>query len=195
MVISKRIASAAFILLAFGSFVMAEDTPQTLFEFTGADAAKEWRNVNDDVMGGVSQGQFKITDQKTLEFFGTLSLERNGGFASVRTKAKKLGLEKGDTVVAKVRGDGREYTLNLYVNKPLIAFSYRATVQTKKDEWIEVKVPLDKFEATSFGRLVKDAGAVKPEEVNALGFMLSDKKAGLFKMEIESIKVVRGSGK
>jgi len=64
-------------------------------------------------------------------------------------------------------------------------------VQTKKDEWIEIKVPLDKFEATSFGRVVKDAGAVKPEEVNALGFMLSDKKAGPFKMEIESIKVER----
>ena len=170
---------------------MAEEMPQTLFDFTGADPAKEWQNVNDGVMGGVSEGKFKIREKKTLEFVGTLSLENNGGFASVRTKAKKLGLEKGDTVVAKVRGDGREYMLNLYLNKPLIAFSYRATVQTKKDEWIEVKVPLDKFEATSFGRVVKDAGPVKPEEVNSLGFMLSDKKAGPFKMEIESIKVER----
>ena len=170
---------------------MAEEMPQTLFDFTGADPAKEWQNVNDSVMGGVSEGKFKIREKKTLEFVGTLSLENNGGFASVRTKAKKLGLEKGDTVVAKVRGDGREYMLNLYLNKPLIAFSYRATVQTKKDEWIEVKVPLDKFEATSFGRVVKDAGPVKPEEVNSLGFMLSDKKAGPFKMEIESIKVER----
>lgn len=171
--------------------VMAEDKPQPLFDFTGADAAKEWQNVNDGVMGGVSEGKFNITDKKTMEFFGTLSLANNGGFASVRTKAKKLGLEKGDTLIAKVKGDGREYSLNLYLNKPLIAFSYRATVQTKKDEWIEVKIPLDKFEATSFGRVMKDAGVVKPEEVNALGFMLSDKKAGPFKMEVEWIKVER----
>ena len=170
---------------------MAEDTPIPLFDFNGADSAKEWQTVNDGVMGGVSEGKFKITDTKTMEFLGTLSLANNGGFASVRTKAKRLGLEKGDTLVAKVRGDGREYMLNLYLNKPLIAFSYRATVQTKKDEWIEVKVPLDKFEATSFGRVVKDAGPVKPEEVNSLGFMLSDKKAGPFKMEVESIKVER----
>ena len=179
------------LLILTGSFVMAEESPQKLFEFTGADAAKEWQAVNDGVMGGVSEGKFKIADKKTLEFFGTLSLENNGGFASVRTKAKKLGLEKGDTVVAKVRGDGREYTLNLFLNKPLIAFSYRATIQTKKDEWIEVKVPLEKFEATSFGRVVKDAGAVKPDEVNALGFMVSDKKAGPFKLEVESIEVER----
>jgi NADH dehydrogenase [ubiquinone] 1 alpha subcomplex assembly factor 1 len=126
-----------------------------------------------------------------MEFFGTLSLDNNGGFASVRTRARKLGLEQGDIIVAKVRGDGREYSLNPYLNKPLIAFSYRVTVQTTKDEWIEVKVPLDKFEATSFGRVVKDAGAVKPEGVNAIGFMLSDKKAGPFKLEVESIRVVR----
>lgn len=136
---------------------MADDKPQPLLDFTGADAAKEWQAVNDGVMGGVSEGKFKITDKKTLEFFGTLSLENNGGFASVRTKAKKLGLEKGDTLVARVRGDGREYSMNLHVPKPLAAFSYRATLQTKKDEWIEVTLPLDKFVATSFGRVVKDA--------------------------------------
>ena len=95
------------LLFLMGSFVMADDKPQTLFDFTGADAAKEWQTVNDGVMGGVSEGKFKITDKKTLEFYGTLSLENNGGFASVRTKAKKLGLEKGDVLLARVRGDGR----------------------------------------------------------------------------------------
>ncbi len=54
--------------------------------------------VNDGVMGGVSEAKFKISDKKTMEFFGTLSLANNGGFASVRTKAKKLGLEKGDSL-------------------------------------------------------------------------------------------------
>lgn len=177
------------VLFLMGAIVMANDIPSPLFEFTGPDAAKDWQNVNDGVMGGVSEGKFKITDGKTLEFFGKLSLENNGGFASVRTKPMKLKLEKGDALVAKLRGDGREYLLNLYVNKPLTAFSYRATVQTKKDEWIEVKIPLDKCEATSFGRVVKDAGPVEPKEINGVGFMLSDKKSGPFKLEIESIKV------
>lgn len=187
----RHFSISVFTLLLSGAFLMADDKPRVLFEFAGADAAKEWQTVNDGVMGGVSEGKFTITDKKTLEFYGTLSLENNGGFASVRTKAKTLGLEKGDVLVAKVRGDGRVYSMNLYLNKPLMAFSYRATVQTKKDEWIEVKLPLDTFEATSFGRVIKDAGAVKPEEVNAVGFMLSDKQAGPFKLEIEWIKVVK----
>jgi len=182
---------AGVLALLMVTTAMAEDKLIPLFDFTEADPAKQWQTVNDGVMGGVSEGKFKITDTKTMEFFGTLSLENNGGFASVRTKAKKLSLEKGDTIVAKIRGDGRQYMLNLYPNKQRMAYSYRATVQTKKDEWIEVKVPLDKFEATSFGRIVKNAGLVKPEEINSLGFMLGDKKAGPFKMEIEWIKVER----
>jgi monofunctional biosynthetic peptidoglycan transglycosylase len=170
---------------------MADDTPRSLFDFTGSEAAKEWQNINDGVMGGVSEGKFKITDKKTLEFYGTLSLENNGGFASVRTKAKKLDLEKGDSLLLRLRGDGREYSMNLHVPRRLVAFSYRALIQTKKDQWIEVKLPLDKFQATSFGRPVRDAGQVDPQEDNGLGFLLGDKKAGPFKLEIEWIKVAR----
>jgi NADH dehydrogenase [ubiquinone] 1 alpha subcomplex assembly factor 1 len=179
------------LLVQIGSFVMAEDKMLPLFAFTEADAAKDWQAVNDGVMGGVSEGKFKITDQKTLEFSGTLSLENNGGFASVRTKAKTLDLKKGDSLIARVRGDGREYSVNLYLNKSQIAFSYQAAVQTKKDEWIEVTLPLGMFEATSFGRVVKDASAVEPNEINAVGFLLGDKKAGAFKLEVEWTKVLR----
>lgn len=191
---SQSIASTTLVLFAFGMIVMAEETQRPLFDFTGKDSAKEWQTVNDGVMGGLSEGKFKITDQKTLEFSGNLSLKNNGGFASVRTKSKKLTLDSGDTIVARVRGDGREYSLNLYLNKPRIAFSYRALVQTKKNEWIEIKVPLTRFEATSFGRVLKDARPVTPQDVNAVGWMLSDKHAGPFEMEIEWIKVERTVG-
>ena len=191
---SQSIASTTLVLFAFGMIVMAEETQRPLFDFTGKDSAKEWQTVNDGVMGGLSEGKFKITDQKTLEFSGNLSLKNNGGFASVRTKSKKLTLDSGDTIVARVRGDGREYSLNLYLNKPRIAFSYRALVQTKKNEWIEIKVPLTRFEATSFGRVLKDARPVTPQDVNAVGWMLSDKQAGPFELEIEWIKVERTVG-
>lgn len=169
---------------------MAEGATQLLFDFTEAAAVTEWQAVNDGVMGGVSQGTFQITDRNTLAFFGTLSLENNGGFASVRTRPKKLALRLGDALRVRVQGDGRRYSLNLYVPRPQTAFSYRATVTTTTDEWVEVTLPLDSFEATSFGRPV-DAGPVNPEEVSALGFMVSDKRAGPFRLDIEPIRVVR----
>lgn len=187
----KFVFVAHFLVLWTLTTAMSENMTQTLFEFTTADAAKQWQTVNDGVMGGVSEGKFRITENKTMEFFGMLSLENNGGFASVRSRAKKLGLERGDVLLAKIKGDGREYSLNLYINRPMVAFSYRATVPTKKDEWIEVRVPLDQFVATSFGRPVRGAGPVDPAEVNAIGWLLGDKKAGPFKLEVEWVRVER----
>jgi monofunctional biosynthetic peptidoglycan transglycosylase len=142
-------------------------------------------------MGGISDGRFRITPEKTLEFFGTLSLENNGGFASVRTKPTDLDIKAGDTLVVRVKGDGRDYVLNIYTKSRRMAFSYRAPLPTKKDEWTEKAVPLADFIPTAFGRRVQGMGPVEPEQINGLGFMLSDKKAGPFKMQVEWVKVER----
>jgi monofunctional biosynthetic peptidoglycan transglycosylase len=103
-----------------------------LFNFADAAAAKQWQPVNDGVMGGRSDGRLKITENQTMQFFGAISLENNGGFASVRSVPKPLGLSADDTIVVRVRGDGREYLLNLYVPTRQIAFSHRATIPTRK---------------------------------------------------------------
>lgn len=178
------------IVLSLGGVTLAadDDGGRVLFNFENADAAKQWQSVNDGVMGGRSDGRFKINDDKKMEFYGKLSLQNNGGFASVRTRPTKLDLKKGDSLVVRVRGDGREYNFNLYIPKPLIAFSYRAEFKTKKDEWIEVELPLEKFVATSFGRVVQNQ-PLEPTEVSGLGILLGDKKAGPFKLEVEWIKV------
>ena len=57
---------------------VAERALVPLLEFAGPGAAANWQAVNDGVMGGVSDGRFTITGENTLEFFGTLSLEKNG---------------------------------------------------------------------------------------------------------------------
>jgi len=172
----------------FCSPLLAEDNERVLFSFESAEANKKWQSVNDGVMGGRSDGRFKINEDKRMEFYGTLSLANNGGFASVRSRGSKLGLASGATIIMRVRGDGRDYSLNLYTNSRLTAFSYRAEFKTKKEEWIEVRIPLNMFVATSFGRVLRDQ-PLDPTEVNGLGVLLGDKKAGPFSLEIDWIKV------
>jgi hypothetical protein len=36
-------------------------------------------------------------------------------------------------------------------------------------------------------------GPVEPDQINGLGFMLSDKQAGKFRMQVEWVKVERGA--
>jgi NADH dehydrogenase [ubiquinone] 1 alpha subcomplex assembly factor 1 len=184
-------AISAAILLVLSSQVATEEALRPVLDFTGPEAAPKWQAVNDGVMGGVSDGRFKVTDEGTLEFSGTLSLENNGGFASVRTKPAELNLRAGDTIVVRLKGDGREYMLNLYTKSRQRAFSYRAPLPTTKDEWTEVRVPLEDFIPTAFGRRLQGMGPVEPNQINGLGFMLSDKKPGAFQMQVEWVKVER----
>ena len=175
-------------LTMLSSTLVAADKDQVLFDFTKPDAAEAWVNVNDGVMGGVSDGRFRITDNETMEFFGTLSLENNGGFASVRARPTEVNLKSNDSIVARVRGDGREYTFNLYVPRDSGRYSFRQTFKTKKDKWIEVSFPVDKFVATWRGRVFPDQ-KLDPSKVNSVGFLLADKKAGPFKLDVDWIKV------
>lgn len=176
--------------MSVNAVVDSAPTVRTMFSFNNPDSVRQWNAVNDGVMGGRSDGRFRINQYKNLEFFGNLSLVNNGGFASVRSRGSAMNLKSGDSIVVRVRGDGREYALNLYPPGRRMAFSYRATFRTTKDEWTTVKVPLSAFAATSFGRVVPNS-PLNPHQISGIGILLGDKKAGPFKLEIESISVVR----
>ena len=174
----------------FGKSINADEPVRYLYKFDQADAGQGWKTVNDGVMGGVSDGQFKITPEGAIDFFGKLSLENNGGFASVRTRKANLNFQDGDILVARVRGDGRQYAWNLYVPTWRIAFAWRSFFNTKKDEWIEIRTPLAAFRPTSFGREIKNR-QLNPSKINGLGIILADKQAGPFELEIDWIGIER----
>jgi monofunctional biosynthetic peptidoglycan transglycosylase len=97
-------------------------------------------------------------------------------------------VEKDGVIVARVRGDGREYSFNLYTQRNLGGYSYRQQFTTEKDEWIEVEFPVKKFVATWRGRDFPNE-TLDPSQITGLGFLLGDKRAGPFKLEIDWIKV------
>lgn len=185
----KMFLRTILVFLSLGSIPLeANDDGRIIFSFEKPEDYKQWQAVNDGVMGGRSDGRFMITADNKMQFFGNLSLENNGGFASVRSRPTVLKLKTGDALIARVRGDGRKYNFNLYVPRRMTAFSYRANFQTKKDKWIEVELPVEKFAATWFGRVLKNQ-PLDPNEVSGLGILLGDKKAGPFKLEVDWIKV------
>lgn len=184
---TMKASTSILILLLGGINIMAEDNQRLIFNFNAPESGKTWVSVNDNVMGGISDGKFKITQEKTLFFYGSLSLENNGGFASLRCIPTQLGLKKNDSIYFQAKGDGREYTVNLYTNKRLTAFSYRQSFKTKNNEWVEISLPLEKFIATSFGKVIPKAEPINPSEIESLGFMIGDKKPGAFQIEFKNI--------
>lgn len=191
-----RMGSALGTALVLSTIAMAagSDESRVLFDFTNADSASRWRSVNDGVMGGVSEGRFRLSDEGVMLFSGNLSLENNGGFASVRSVPAELGLKPGEVVVLRLKGDGRPYALNLYTPVRRTAYSHRAEFPTTEGKWIEVRIPILVCEAQSYGRAVPEDGPIDAEQISSIGITLSDKKPGPFQLEIDSIGVAEGDG-
>lgn len=184
-VIRHWIFTAAFAgVLAQAPLLAAQ---KDLATFESAEAVKPWISVNDGVMGGISKGGFKRSEQGTLIFSGDLSLENNGGFASIRTTDRDLSLSGMSAVIVKARGDGRTYWVELRTAGQMGASSYRADLPTKAGEWQETRIPLADFKLQAFGRALP-IKALNPAAVASVGFTLADKKAGAFKLEIASVK-------
>jgi monofunctional biosynthetic peptidoglycan transglycosylase len=143
-----------------------------------------WQAINDGVMGGVSSGRMEQSGD-VLRFEGTLSLENNGGFASVR---RPIGeeLSKAAGVKLQVRGDGRTYQFRLRQDDRFDGIAWRAEFSTSGD-WQTIDLSFNDFIPVFRGRHVPEAGPVVPASIRQIGFMLADKEPGPFVLEIQSI--------
>ena len=146
-----------------------------------------WRSINDGVMGGLSAGGMVQSDQG-LKFTGRLSLENNGGFSSVRRLVKQ-DLSSATAVRIEVRGDGREYQFRIRQGNGFDGVAWRA-VFSSSDEWQQIDIPLDQFIPVFRGRLVPQAGPVVPSGIRQIGFLLADKNAGRFELEVRRIEFI-----
>lgn len=147
--------------------------------------AEPWQAVNDGVMGGLSSGRM-VEDGGSLRFEGELSLENNGGFASVR---RFLDTEIQDAAGVRItlRGDGRRYQFRLRQDGRFDGVTWRAEFDTGGD-WQTVELLFTDFAPVFRGRPVPEAGPVLPERVRQIGFMVADKREGPFALEIRSIE-------
>jgi monofunctional biosynthetic peptidoglycan transglycosylase len=167
---------------------------ESVAEFTPGESEKlDWRVVDDGVMGGLSQGKREIGKDGVLRFFGTLSLENNGGFSSLRTGDVKMDLSGAEGVVLRVKGDGRTYQLRFSTDAEYRGreMSFQAGFPTSMGEWIEVKVPFKRFLGTWRGIELPDK-VFNPAKIRRIGLQLADKKAGPFELHVDWIRTYGG---
>jgi hypothetical protein len=148
-----------------------------------------WQIVNDDVMGGVSTSTFQVTNQ-VATFRGTVSLENNGGFASVRTMPANLNLAEATEFILRVRGDGQQYKFTARMNSNFDGALYQSSFATRQGEWQEIRLPFDKFSPTFRGRQLSSEPPLAASKITSIGVLIADQQVGSFQLEIVWIKTI-----
>ena len=160
-----------------------EPTGRPVVDFARTQVSS-WQAVNDGVMGGLSQSQLSGTDAGTAIFMGVVSLENNGGFASVRMSLDEADLSEYDELAVRVLGDGKRYRLRLRSEDRSDAVAYQATFDTAGDVWQVAEIPFASFLPTYRGRTPRDAPPLDISKIRQIGFMIADKQEGRFRLEI-----------
>lgn len=163
-------------------------TNKALFDFQATTNLPAWEVVNDDVMGGVSTSRFQVLTDGGAIFRGVVSLENNGGFASVRSQPVCADLSGCDSFLLRVRGDGRRYKFSVRTEAGLDTPLYQLAFTTKRGEWEEHRLPFKDFVPTFRGRILIDVPPLNPAKVTSVGFLISDKQEGPFQLEVVWIK-------
>ncbi len=156
-------------------------------DFTPDSADLGWFVVNDNVMGGRSEGTFEVREG-TLVFSGRTNTD-GGGFSSIRTQTTQLDLSCQSGIRLHVRGDGRRYTWRLTTAARWRGrlVSYWADFETRQDEWITVDIPFDRF-VPRFRGFELDGPQLDPGRISGMGLMIYDRQDGPFELHLASVR-------
>ena len=153
-------------------------------DFTNPKTMRDCWIVNDGVMGGVSQSALR-QDAQVMYFEGLVSLENNGGFASMRSLAQ---FPQGTQLIELLaKGDGNQYKLVLRT-----ALAPRVNYVADfiaEPSWQTHQFNLNQFKPTFRGQAI-DAPTLSFSDVTEFGILISNSQAGRFAIQLKTLQSV-----
>ena len=151
-------------------------------DFSNPNTLRDSWIVNDGVMGGVSQSSLR-QDEDGMFFEGMVSLENNGGFASMRSSVKfPQGIQLIELLA---KGDGKRYKLVLRTElAPRVTY---VADFIALPTWQTYRFNLSQFKSTFRGRDV-NAPALSFSDVIDFGILISNNQAGSFAIQLKTLK-------
>ncbi|GAB4533131.1 MAG: CIA30 family protein [Pleurocapsa sp.] len=176
-----------------------------LFDFSNptADIKETWGAVDDVVMGGVSQSNIRLADNKAI-FVGMVSTDNNGGFASVRTRnfTPPLDLSNYEGIELRVKGDGKRYKFITRCEGKWDGIGYCYSFDTVYNFPTTIRIRFADLIPVFRAKTVREASAFDSSKVYSMQLMLSKFEydgelnpkfeAGSFGLEVEYIKAYGG---
>ena len=157
-----------------------------LTDFTSNSADLGWYVVNDNVMGGRSEGGFE-QEEGELRFTGRTNTN-GGGFSSIRSQPAQLDLSNYTGIELKIRGDGRRYTWRLTTEARWRGkqISYWADFVTRDGAWTTVNIPFGDFIPRYRGYQLEGT-ALDAAQITGMGLIIYDNEDGPFELHLASV--------
>ena len=172
------------LLFLFLSSVMPLDS--VIVDFNSESSLNNWFTVDDDVMGGRSSSTFTINEKGNAVFSGTVSLENNGGFSSLRHVMEKRNIGSFRTISIRVKGDGNRYQFRVKSSKT-DRFSYVYYFKTSGTlQWIDI--PLAEMYPTWRGRRLEYPN-YPAQTLEEIGILIGNERNEAFNLEIDQIRL------
>jgi len=157
-----------------------------IFDFQKGVDISNWNIVEDQVMGGESNGSFFLNEDGHAQFEGKVSLENNGGFVSVRYDMSKLNIENHQMVSITLKGEGKKYQFRIK-NRDQNDYSYIKEFSTN-GEWQKIKIPLKEMYPFFRGRKLNQAN-FKHQQIDEISILIGNKKNEAFQLLIDKIEL------
>ena len=149
---------------------------------------KEWRIIDDVVMGGRSNGQFQMDTEGNGLFFGAVSTENNGGFSSVRHQLNQRNISAFSKINIRLKGDGKTYQFRIKDN----VSSYYAYITSFKTSgnWETITINLKDLYPSFRGQTL-NLPNFKGDFIEEIVFLIGNKKNESFELRIDTIELVK----
>ena len=164
----------------------SDATAIVITDFTPTTPDLGWYVVNDNVMGGRSDGDFQTPDGEL--YFAGRTNTRGGGFSSIRTRMRPVDLSACDGIRVRVKGDGRRYTWRLTTDARVYGreIAYWAQFNTVDGEWRDVDIPFSTF-VPRFRGAVLSGPVLDTSRITGMGLMIYDGLDGPFELRLDSV--------
>jgi len=115
------------------------------------------------------------------------------GFAGFACKPGYLlqNIDDFNTMVLRVKTDGRLYFVNLRSSNCGVGDTYQAPLQCPPDQWYKVTIPASVFHLTCKGKMNIEEVRMNWRDVTSFGISILDRETGDFCIELDYVQLTR----
>ena len=148
-----------------------------------------WKMITDQVMGGISQGQFnyqKIGDDNAIILTGSVSIKNNGGFIQIRRNLDDVNLNNVKKVTIIAKGNDEKYFIHLRTAFTVLPWQYYQSSFVVENNFKSFVLPLNNFKRSGYLLPTR----INPNNIKSIGIVAfgKDYNAELIVKEISFVK-------